>query len=292
MDDLRLFEKLPLIPQYLSGSSQIDSFHILQGHYILTGYEKNGLRNLPEKILNILRANGITTLDWNEIVENSYIIGKYIKLPAYESIMELFKNNTKAKQEIQTYVGLRRDLWLPQKTTARSFGQKELLVTRLKGILTSYPRNHSILKEMIQNADDAGAHEIHIVYDMRHHKTQAISDNWEPLQGPALCIFNDACFTEKDLEGIEQLGIGSKGGDRTKTGQFGIGFNSVYHLTDAPCILSLGPDAARGGFFWVLDPHCRYAPLASDGDPGTCMDATELQSAYPDVFDTFLQCLS
>ncbi|CAC5394493.1 SACS [Mytilus coruscus] len=287
MDDLQYFEKLPLIPQYHSESSQIVSFHILQGNYILTGYEKNGIRNLPEKILYILQANGIRNLDWNEIVENSHIIGKYIKLPAYESIMELFKNNPKAKKEIQTHVGLRRDLWLPQKTTARSFGQKELLVTRLKGILTSYPRHHSILKEMIQNADDAGAREIHIVYDMRHHKTNAISDNWEPLQGPALCIFNDACFTDKDLEGIEQLGIGSKGDDRTKTGQFGIGFNSVYHLTDAPCILSLGPDAARGGFFWVSDPHCRYAPLASDGDPGTCMDATELQSAYPDVYDTF-----
>ncbi|CAC5394544.1 SACS [Mytilus coruscus] len=287
-DDLQYFEKLPLIPQYIPESSQIDSFYVLKGNYVLTGYENRGFRNLPDKVLNILQLHGIRNLDWNKVIESSNIIGKYIKYPVYESIIELCKNKTQAKQLIQTHAGFRRDLWLSRKTTAISFGQKEDLVTRLKGILDSYPRDHSILKEMIQNADDAGAKEIHIVHDMRNHSTNTVFENWKPLQGHALCIFNDAVFTNDDLEGIKRLGVGSKGDDKTKTGQFGIGFNSVYHITDAPCILALGPEAAWGGCFCVLDPHCQYAPLAYDGDPGMCMEAAELMSDYPDVFNTFL----
>ncbi|VDI48676.1 Hypothetical predicted protein [Mytilus galloprovincialis] len=287
-DDLQDFENLPLIPQYIPERSQIDSFYLLKGNYVLTGYENAGLRNLPEKVLNILQLHGIHNLDWNKVIESSNIIGKYINYPVYESIIDLCKNKPQAKQLIQTHAGFRRDLWLSRKTTAISFGQKEDLVTRLKGILDSYPRDHSILKEMIQNADDAGAKEIHIVYDMRLHGTKTVFENWKPLQGQALCIFNDAVFTNDDLEGIKRLGVGSKGDDKTKTGQFGIGFNSVYHITDAPCILALGPEAALGGCFCVLDPHCQYAPLAYDGDPGMCMEAAELLSDYPDVFNTFL----
>lgn len=282
------FENLPLIPQYIPERLQIDYFYLLKGNYVLTGYENAGLRNLPEKVLNILQLHGIHNLDWNKVIEYSNIIGKYIKYPVYESIIDLCKNKPQAKQLIQTHAGFRRDLWLSRKTTAISFGQKENLVTRLKGILDSYPRDHSILKEMIQNADDAGAKEIHIVHDMRNHSTNTVFENWKPLQGQALCIFNDAVFTNDDLEGIKRLGVGSKGDDKTKTGQFGIGFNSVYHITDAPCILALGPEAAFGGCFCVLDPHCRYAPLAYDGDPGMCMEAAELMSEYPDVFNTFL----
>ncbi|XP_071133529.1 sacsin-like [Mytilus edulis] len=286
--DLQDFEKLPLIPQYNPERPQIDSLFVLKGNYVLTCYGRKDRKNLPKKVLDILLSHGITNLDWNKVIESSNIIGKYINYPTYESIMELFKNEPQAKQQIQTHAGFKRDLWMSQKTSAISFGQREDLVTRLKGILDCYPSDHSILKEMIQNADDAGAKEIHIVYDKRTHSTNEVFDNWKPLQGPAMCIFNDACFTDENLEGIKRLGVGSKGDDKTKTGQFGIGFNSVYHLTDAPCILALGPEAARGGCFCVLDPHCRYAPLAYDGDPGMFMEAAELMSDYPDVFNTFL----
>ena len=43
------------------------------------------------------------------------------------------------------------------------FGQSEKLVTRLKRILTCYPLDFGILKEFIQNADDAGATKIHFI---------------------------------------------------------------------------------------------------------------------------------
>lgn len=41
-----------------------------------------------------------------------------------------------------------------------TFEQDEPFTVRLRGILTEYPPGVSILKEMLQNADDAGAHVI------------------------------------------------------------------------------------------------------------------------------------
>ena len=49
-----------------------------------------------------------------------------------------------------------------------------------------------------------------------------------------LYCFDDAAFEEQDLESILAIGDGKKKGNVTKTGQFGLGFNSVYHITDCP----------------------------------------------------------
>ena len=57
------------------------------------------------------------------------------------------------------------------------------------------------------------------------------------LQGPALLCFDDAIFREEDFAGLFQFGVGSKRGDPTKTGRFGLGFNSVYHITEAPLLV-------------------------------------------------------
>jgi len=37
---------------------------------------------------------------------------------------------------------------------------------------------------------------------------------------------------------IQNVANGKKRGDPTKTGQFGLGFNSVYHITDTPIFLT------------------------------------------------------
>lgn len=37
------------------------------------------------------------------------------------------------------------------------FGQQERLTVRLKGLIRNYPRGVNLVKEFIQNADDAGA---------------------------------------------------------------------------------------------------------------------------------------
>ncbi|XP_013411447.1 sacsin [Lingula anatina] len=168
------------------------------------------------------------------------------------------------------------------------FGQKEKLTNRIKRILEGYPCDQDILKELLQNADDAKATEVHFVLDPRNHSTKLIfEDCWKPLQGPALCVYNNSPFTQADIEGISNLGEGSKSEDPNKTGQYGVGFNAVYHLTDAPSFLTKGQEI--GETLCIFDPHCIYVPGASIAEPGRCYnDIPKLRKAFPDVFASYL----
>ena len=65
---------------------------------------------------------------------------------------------------------------------------------------------------------------------------KVLSSDWKDLQGPALLVWNDKGFTEEDLIGIQKLGLGSKRTNAESIGQYGIGFNAVYHLTDCPSL--------------------------------------------------------
>ena len=88
---------------------------------------------------------------------------------------------------------------------------------------------------MIQNADDAGATVVQFYVecrDCRHHGTSGlVKPELAAYQGPALISANDAMFSEQDWEGIQSLQQSIKADDPFKVGRFGIGFNSVYHLT-------------------------------------------------------------
>ena len=62
--------------------------------------------------------------------------------------------------------------------------------------------------------------QVRFVKDKRNHRTEKLlNENWKEVCGPALCIFNDACFTPRDMEGIQALGEGSKEGDALKIGK-------------------------------------------------------------------------
>ena len=96
-------------------------------------------------------------------------------------------------------------------------------------------------------------------------------------------MWNDSVFSEEDLKGIQKLGLGSKRSSSETIGQFGIGFNVVYHLTDCPSFFT------NGNTFCILDPHCRYVPGANPLKPGRRYDGvdtgfwenwSDLKSAY------------
>ena len=87
-------------------------------------------------------------------------------------------------------------------------------------------------QEIIQNADDAGAKTVKFFIDSREHGTTSlVHPDLAPFQGPALLAYNDAQFRDEDWEGIQNLQCSVKAEDPFKVGKFGIGFNSVYHIT-------------------------------------------------------------
>ncbi|OMO98696.1 hypothetical protein COLO4_13756 [Corchorus olitorius] len=102
------------------------------------------------------------------------------------------------------------------------FGQKVDLTRRIREVLLNYPEGTTVLKELIQNADDAGATRVRLCLDRRPHSTVSLlSDSLAQWQGPSLLAYNDAVFTEEDFVSISRIGGSSKHGQSWKTGRFG-----------------------------------------------------------------------
>ncbi|XP_009327641.1 PREDICTED: sacsin-like [Pygoscelis adeliae] len=168
---------------------------------------------------------------------------------------------------------------------AQPFGAHEDLTIRLKNILHAYPASaRDMVTELLQNADDAGARLVHFVWDRRHHPADAtFSENWNSLQGPALCIYNDRPFQQQDIEGIQRLGVGGKQGRQDVTGKYGLGFNTVFHFTDCPAFLT------GDSTLCVFDPHLYYVPGATTESPGGMFAVTpSFKRTFPDIYGTFL----
>ncbi len=159
--------------------------------------------------------------------------------------------------------------------TRLEFGQREPLTTRLHGLVRSYPRGVGILHEFIQNADDAGATELWFVLDERNHPKAPLPCNeMVALQGPAIVVYNNASFSEDDWGRIQDIGQSGKSLDTSKTGRFGLGFNSVYNVTDWPCIVA----RQKIGIF---DPHGNVVHGASRSNPGSAWQLKEARDKWP-----------
>ena len=145
------------------------------------------------------------------------------------------------------------------------FGQFTSLVSDLRGIIREYGGSQ-ILREFLQNADDAGAKQFKVLLDIRHrgYETRSLlQPSLVEFQGASLYCYDDVEFKEQDYVSIQRVGDGLKRGDPTKTGQFGLGFNSCYHLTDLPCFIS-------GKNLVMFDPHRRHLPsVVQGGEPST-----------------------
>ena len=90
------------------------------------------------------------------------------------------------------------------------------------------------MQEIIQNADDAGATKVSFLLDSRqgfYGGSSLVAPSLSQFQGPALYAQNNALFEESDWENLQKLMDSNKKEDPLKVGRFGIGFNSVYHLT-------------------------------------------------------------
>lgn len=102
------------------------------------------------------------------------------------------------------------------------FGQRVDLTKRIREVLVNYPEGTTALKELIQNADDAGATNVCLCLDRRKHGTDSLlSNKLSQWQGPALLAYNNAVFSEEDFASISRIGDSKKHSQAWKTGRFG-----------------------------------------------------------------------
>ena len=92
-----------------------------------------------------------------------------------------------------------------------------------------YKSGFPILKELVQNADDAGAKFLAFGF----HAGLGVSADHMLLKGPALWVLNDGRFKASDRRAIRSFGLNAKAGDSGAIGKFGLGMKSVFHLCES-----------------------------------------------------------
>jgi hypothetical protein len=122
-----------------------------------------------------------------------------------------------------------------------------LIVTNLRD---RYKTGFPILKELVQNADDAGATTLVFGY------SEGLGDaaDHDLLKGPALWVLNDGKFLASDQEAIRSFGLNDKAADVGSIGKFGLGMKSLFHLCES--FFYLASDG-RDEFCEILNPWIR-----------------------------------
>ena len=261
----------------------------------------HGPNPLPDKILEFVE---FTSGQLEKSIPNEeYISSVVIYLPDEEKIMretrvladnvslewiktsELYQRFVKNKncllvhktipQERAIKLGVNRlsHLMFPSHSVRLAYtkvGQHEEITHRLKKLVDDYENDIDVFKELIQNADDAGATEVKFLIDWRHHPTESlIAEELKEWQGPALIVYNNATFSDEDFDSICHVAGETKKSDPFKIGRFGVGFCATYHLTDLPSFISRR-------YFTVFDSHTTYlGDRVSANAPGMRVDLIE-----------------
>ncbi|KAI0031007.1 hypothetical protein K488DRAFT_71730 [Vararia minispora EC-137] len=120
----------------------------------------------------------------------------------------------------------------------QDYAQTSGAADSIRSILNQYPFGVGILRELLQNSDDAGATKQVFVLDRRQHKPSKVAPF---ANGPALVAFNDAPVTEDDWEGLRKMHASPKRSDIT------FWLIPWRKVSDTPEILS-------GRYLAVFDP--------------------------------------
>lgn len=166
-----------------------------------------------------------------------------------------------------------------QLPAGRAAGQRVRLETILRTLIRDYPAGIGIVKEFIQNADDAGASKLRVMLDRRTHRGADLPSKLVGLMGPALLFESDQVFSDADLEAIRSIGAGTKQHDIARTGQFGLGFNTAYTVTDYPSFVT-------GDLLRCFDPFDDKVSQR-EGDHGTEWFLKDLWDSCPTWLQAF-----
>ncbi|MEW8547427.1 MAG: hypothetical protein AB2693_28300, partial [Candidatus Thiodiazotropha sp.] len=244
--------------------------------------EKENLTNIGEQLLFPVHTSSTERLVFKPCAECTYCDAQWLK--------ELAENDEEQEDEALMYVHGDVPLAIAEGLGVKSlkkqlisdaegfdkWGQQEPLTRRLHNLLKDgYVDGLAVPKELIQNADDAGGTTVQFLYDERENmdaRTQLLDEEMADCQGPALWAYNDALFSNDDLKNIRKLSGGTKEMDLTKIGKFGLGFCSVYNLTDVPSFIS-------GKNIVMFDPHTKYLNKAlPDKSPGLIINLQSLKN--------------
>ena len=144
----------------------------------------------------------------------------------------------------------------PQTGIVRSpLDEIKAIQTLLVDVYKDAGDGRTLFRELVQNADDAGAGRLRFTV-LEHGWPHA--DN-SLLRGPALLVANDGPFSDKDREALHKAIGGSKEEDVHKIGMFGIGLKSVFHICEAFLYIGAAQSMWQAG---VLNPWA-----GAGGDP-------------------------
>ena len=153
------------------------------------------------------------------------------------------------------------------------------MAAEIQSVVEGYGEGDAVFKEMMQNADDSKATISHFILDEKTYPLKnLINKEMEQFQGffkkiecfpinlillknsfsfflllfffqgPSFYVYNDQQFTKDDIYNISHFGSRGKKGDPTKIGLYGIGFSTIYGVTDFPVLMT-------GDYFYFFDPH-------------------------------------
>ena len=139
-----------------------------------------------------------------------------------------------------------------------------------------YKSGFPVLKEIIQNADDAGAAAEAIQLDFG--LSPGIPDAAHPLlTGPALYFLNNGHFTRADSVAIRSFGLNRKAAEQSSIGKFGLGMKSVFHFCEAFFFVARNQDK---DYAEILNPWSggeEFVSLHADWDTFSAQDRTLLE---------------
>lgn len=126
-----------------------------------------------------------------------------------------------------------------------------------KSIVDKYPESAHFIYELLQNADDAKATEVSIIIDdnyliFKHNGTEGFTITREPEDEEEIVNYGH-------INSITAVGASTKANDNgtNKIGKFGVGFKSVFHITDRPEIYD-------DKFRFAIEDYIVPAPLDND----------------------------
>ncbi|TXT08933.1 hypothetical protein VHUM_02407 [Vanrija humicola] len=183
----------------------------------------------------------------------------------------------------------RAELWSAGRDETVEVNQRALI----DKILARYSGEHTIFRELLQNADDAGAQHVQVKF-----YTRAGIDAQEAGRPPATLpdvkqdaihryvVCNDGIpFRGEDWHRLKKIAEGNP--DEEKIGAFGVGFYSLWSVCDDPFVES---GNKWMGFYWK-DGKDQLLARSGDLPPGSSASATADPTSTGNPWTTFTMAL-